>query len=115
MFVRVLLLSSCLLGLTSAHAQAYGPDTCKTGYVWREATPDDHVCVIPSIRTQARRDNAQARFRVSPSDRSYGPDTCRSGYVWREALEGDHVCVSPAVREQVRTDNAQATSRYVEP
>lgn len=37
------------------------PDgTCVRGYVWREARPSDHVCVLPEIRTQTRRDNAQA-------------------------------------------------------
>jgi len=91
----------------------YGPDTCVSGLVWREATPDDHVCVTPEVRTQAHRDNAQARYRVSLSDRTYGPDTCRQGYVWREATPEDHVCVLPSVREQVRNDNAAAQSRYV--
>ena len=26
----------------------YGPDTCKQGYVWRDAIPGDHVCVVPA-------------------------------------------------------------------
>jgi hypothetical protein len=43
----------------------YGPDTCIYGYVWREARPSDHVCVIPGTRTQAARDNAAAPGRYA--------------------------------------------------
>jgi hypothetical protein len=42
----------------------FGPDTCVTGYVWREATPTDHVCVTPGARTQAADDNAHGRERL---------------------------------------------------
>ena len=42
----------------------YGPDTCIEGYVWREATPSDRVCVTPAAREQAVRDNGQKQFRV---------------------------------------------------
>jgi hypothetical protein len=41
----------------------YGPDTCKQGYVWREAFDGDHVCVTPEIRTEAAADNATAESR----------------------------------------------------
>ncbi|MEG3147972.1 hypothetical protein U1839_25260 [Sphingomonas sp. RT2P30] len=99
--------------LTLAAAQAYGPDTCISGYVWREAVPDDHVCVTPAVRAEARADNAQARYRVSATIHHSGPDTCRNGYVWREATPSDHVCVLPRVRDQTRADNAAAPSRYV--
>lgn len=91
---------------------AYGADTCKSGYVWREANADDHVCVRPSVRTQTARDNAQARYRVAPYGGPYGNNTCRSGYVWREAYSGDVVCVTPATRAQAARDNAQAPYRY---
>lgn len=101
-----------IVGLTVA-TQAYGPDTCISGYVWREAVQNDHVCVTPDQRTQARRDNAQARYRVSLTQNHSGPNTCRTGYVWREAAEGDVVCVEPWVRTRVRQDNAAAQSRYV--
>jgi hypothetical protein len=50
------------LASTSASAQ-YGPDTCRTGFVWREAYPGDHVCVRPWVREQARRDNARSGYR----------------------------------------------------
>ena len=99
--------------LILAAPQAYGPDTCINGYVWREAVPNDHVCVVPAVRAAARADNEQARYRISTTNRAYGPDTCRNGYVWREAMPDDHVCVLPAVRAQARADNAAAPSRYV--
>ncbi len=36
---------------------AYGPDTSKQGFVWRETRPSDHVCVPPHRRERARVDN----------------------------------------------------------
>lgn len=83
-------------------------DTCKSGYVWREATGSgDHVCVTPGVRAQAKDDNAHAADRrVSASD-----PTCESGYVWREATASDLVCVTPGTRAQAKDDNAHATSR----
>ena len=110
---RPLLIVICLLIPAAAESQAYGPDTCKTGFVWREVTPDDHVCVLPEIRAQVRRDNAQAAYRISRDNQLYGPQTCRQGYVWREATADDRVCVLPATRDQARRDNEAAPSRYV--
>jgi hypothetical protein len=92
-------------------AQDYGPYTCLVGYVWREAVPNDLVCVSPDVRSQAKQDNALAASRRSPNGGPFGPDTCISGYVWREAAPTDHVCVTPATREQARTDNLAAASR----
>ena len=42
---------------------AYGPDTCKQGFVWREAFGGDVVCVPPAVRQQAANDNAAAASR----------------------------------------------------
>ena len=84
---------------------------CVQGYVWREAGPADHVCVDPSVRTQAQQDNAQATARRSQNGGPYGPDTCLQGYVWREAFPGDHVCVPPATRTQAADDNNHASER----
>src|SRR5262245_61635191 len=91
----------------------HGPDTCKQGFVWREATPTDRVCVTPATREQARADNAQADARRQPGGGAFGPDTCRPGFVWREAVAGDRVCVTPATRAQARNDNARAAERRV--
>jgi len=41
----------------------YGPDTCMTGFVWREAAPVDHVCVSPQTRQQTLDENARADAR----------------------------------------------------
>ncbi len=44
----------------------YGRDTCRQGFVWREASPTDHVCVTPQIRAQAAYDNSQALSHTVP-------------------------------------------------
>ena len=84
---------------------------CIQGYVWREASPTDHVCVTPDVRSQAAADNAQAAARRNPNGGPYGPDTCLQGFVWREAFPGDHVCVVPAVRSQAADENSHAAER----
>jgi len=76
---------------------------CAQGYVWREASPIDRVCVTPATRTQTAADNASAASRHLPNS-----TTCVQGYVWREAYPGDVVCVTPATRAQARTDDANA-------
>jgi hypothetical protein len=91
----------------------YGVDTCKQGYVWREAQPNDRVCVTPAIRAQTRNENNLAAQRREPNGGAYGPNTCKQGYVWREATENDPVCVIPAVRAQAAEDNKRAGERRV--
>jgi LGFP repeat/PAN domain len=112
-FHFLVLLSAVLLD-ASAWSADYGPETCKAGYVWREAcSPDDHVCVVPATRTQAAQDNAQATARRQPGGGAYGPDTCKQGYVWREACgHEDHVCVVGSIRTQAAQDNAQKEARF---
>jgi hypothetical protein len=83
----------------------YGPDTCASGYVWRDAFAGDHVCVTPASRDQAASDNAAAPSRVNPNG-AWGPNTCINGYVWRVARSTDLVCVTPAVRTQTANENA---------
>ncbi|WP_066363812.1 hypothetical protein [Herbidospora mongoliensis] len=89
----------------------FGPDTCRQGYVWREATPVDRVCVTPRIREETRIDNSLADARREPGGGPFGPDTCTRGHVWREATPDDRVCVTPETRAQARADNAAAASR----
>jgi hypothetical protein len=84
---------------------------CIVGFVWREATTEDKVCVTPAVRQQARQDNAQAAARRQPGGGPFGPDTCIQGFVWREAVANDHICVTPPVRQQARSDNQAADSR----
>ena len=88
-----------------------GPPACLPGYVWRQAGPNDHVCVRPQTRSQTADDNRQGPTRRNPAGGPYGSDTCLQGYVWREAFAGDHVCVSPATRSQAADDNSQAAAR----
>jgi hypothetical protein len=87
----------------------YGPDTCASGYVWRDAFAGDHICVTPASRNQAASDNAAAASRVNPNG-AYGPNTCVNGYVWRVARSTDLVCVTPAVRTQTANENANPSA-----
>ena len=41
---------------------AYGPNTCKSGYVWREAFEGDAVCVVPARRQETWKQNAAANM-----------------------------------------------------
>lgn len=75
---------------------------CVQGFVWREASPSDHVCVTPQVRTQTAQDNASAER-----------ERCIPGHVWREAYEADHVCVTPQVRAQAWDDNSKKDARTV--
>lgn len=38
----------------------YGPNTCRDGYVWREAFAGDVVCVTPHEREKAKNQNAES-------------------------------------------------------
>jgi hypothetical protein len=86
-------------------------ERCVMGFVWREASPTDRVCVIVASRTQARQDNALAASRRNPNGGLYGPDTCLQGFVWREAFPSDHVCVTVQTRTQTRQENERAAER----
>lgn len=89
----------------------YGPQTCTYGYVWREAGPNDFVCVPPAVRDQAREDNSYAESRREPNGGPYGPNTCIRGYVWREAFPNDFVCVTPETRYWTQFENSQRYPR----
>ena len=105
--------TAAIAALVISHTAAVAAgDGCRQGFVWREAFPGDHVCVVPEIRAQAWSDNAQAYSRINRFNHDYGPDTCVGGYVWREASRTDHVCVTPDVRTQAARDNAAAPGRF---
>lgn len=76
-----------IVGITSS----VSANQCIPGFVWREASPTDLVCVIPAQRDQAVDDNAAAASRIAP---------CRPGFVLRDATPGDQVCVTPAARDE---------------
>lgn len=100
--------------LQTANAQdsgcSYGPDTCKQGFVWREADERDLVCVRPEVREQTREENRLASSRLAGSG-PYGRNTCKQGFVWREAFQGDVVCVTPESRSQAAKDNQLTAQR----
>lgn len=111
----ILTLTLSGIGHQMAYSQnlSYEIDACRDGYVWREAIPNDHVCVIPESREQARQDNALRDSRISSTDHTYGPDTCIIGYVWREVVPSDHTCVLPDIRTQTQVENSQAENNRV--
>jgi hypothetical protein len=74
---------------------------CAPGFVWREARPEDRVCVTPQRRDAVRRDNLSGSAQA----------TCATGRVWREAFPGDRLCVSTAERDRVRQENSEATTK----
>lgn len=80
-------------------------DACADGYVWREAVPDDHVCVTPERREEIRAQNQDPDAHRNQNGGQYGVETCEDGYVWREAADGDHICVTPEERDKVAEEN----------
>jgi hypothetical protein len=102
------------------------PRLCISGYVWREVTPEDLVCVDPEERdVNIPNDNAQHSVR---SQRRFAPDSCpltapksRKCYVtecippfvWRDATPGDKICVPTERAMRVAADNAAAASRQI--
>ena len=85
-------------------------DTCRTGFVWRDARPNDHVCVTPETRSRVAEENSGAAARRDPKG-AYGPNSCKTGFVWREAFAGDVVCVTPDIREATKVENRLGLSR----
>jgi hypothetical protein len=84
---------------------------CIMGFVWREASPSDRVCVTGAVRSDTRQENQLAGSRRNPAGGPYGPNTCLQGFVWREAFAGDQVCVTGASRTRAASDNAAAPQR----
>ena len=52
--VVVALQATAVLAPTATLAQAVTPAGCPQGMVWREAYPDDYLCVTPQVRAKAR-------------------------------------------------------------
>ncbi|MER7949666.1 RICIN domain-containing protein [Streptomyces sp. NPDC096079] len=100
------------VGSARGAAPPPGPDSCVEGYVWRLATPDDHVCVTQEVHDQVVEDNSHAEERREPDGGPYGPATCRQGWVWREGTPYDLTCVDPVVRSQAWQDNSEAPDRW---
>jgi hypothetical protein len=92
-------------------ALSFGIDQCKSGFVWRDASATDHVCVTPEARSNAAEQNGLAASRRNPNGGPYGPDTCVNGFVWRAAFAKDLVCVTPAERAAAAEDNQAGPAR----
>src|SRR5262249_22068350 len=94
-----------VFGGKSAHSNV---PNCLPGYEWREAIPEDHVCVTHEAHLRAEQDNQLAGSRRDPRGGPYDADTCLVGFVWRDAFAGDHVCVTVETRTQAAQDNREA-------
>ena len=103
------LVSSCVAGCANPPAQVWGPNLCKSGYVWRAADASDYVCVPSATRAATLTENRQAASRRGAGD------VCLSPYVWREAYATDHVCVTTVSRSRAQQDDAQAGRRVATP
>jgi hypothetical protein len=57
---------------------AYGPNTCRAPYVWREARSGDTVCVTVQTRSDTANDNTQAAARRVASAPSSAPPPAAS-------------------------------------
>ncbi len=102
------MVSAVFAGVLLSGAAAAQQSVCKPGFVWREAGPDDYVCVTPAERDRARDENRLASSRI---DKGSKQRYCQKGYVWREAYAGDKVCVTAKRREDVKLENASARAR----
>jgi hypothetical protein len=102
---------SGLLPTFSSRAPAPIVQSCIAGYVWREAYPEDHVCVTQETHMRALQDNQLAGSRRKPGGGASGADTCDVGFVWRDAFPGDRVCVTVETRTQAAQDNREAGLR----
>jgi fibronectin type III domain protein len=117
-------ISSATVCATTSAPPGVPADTCISGYVWRNVTSTDHVCVEPRVRDQVRADDRLAKDRTVPSTRAEQvclPGVrcqeenlpCKPGFVWRDAVPGDTVCVEVRTRDQAYADNANAAQRRV--
>ena len=81
----------------------YGAFSCRSGYVWREASPSDLVCVTPETRTQTAYDNSMAVDRVAPIPKAFGrvsapPPIC----ITAESARKRNSPAAPALEAQCR-------------
>ena len=96
-----------LLPDRQAPAPAIDTAGCRPGFVWRQAAPEDLVCVGYLSRDRIALENRLAASRRDPLAPP-GSSACRDGLVWRLAVDGDTVCVTPRVRDRVREENVVA-------
>lgn len=79
------------------------PAPCKSGFVHRQATPEDFVCASPGARDRVREENRVAASHV-------GVTKCKDGYIWRRARLADLVCVTVETFRQTQAENRAAAA-----
>ena len=104
-------MASAAILVSSASSPATAAALCKNGFVWRDATNGDAVCVTPADRAEAKAQNANAANNINPHGPN-GPKGCRTGYVWREAFGGDVVCVTPFERQKAHDQKYSSRIAY---
>lgn len=92
-----------------AQAVGFGNETCRSGFVWREATEDDLICVPPDVRDQAKADRAEAE-----AGRNVAAG-CAEGLVPRNANPNDTACTTPEVAATMLEQNQRHESRKLLP
>lgn len=83
--------------------QFYGPNTCRSGDVWREGNPLDYTCVSPARRSAVRDENNLDPSRTLPNS-----PNCKQCFVWREAWPKYSVCVTSGSRSLAQAGSRQA-------
>lgn len=117
---------------------AYGPDTCKSGFVWRDGVSGDHICVTPERRQKVADDLATGRLRMQQrnpaltdrkgsfceptltvAEQSCGgwqPPKCLDPYVPRDIpRENVLVCVDQKEADLIKQENANPRTNMVQP
>ncbi|KAF8073059.1 hypothetical protein HT031_000720 [Scenedesmus sp. PABB004] len=97
-------------------AATYGPNTCKPGFVWRQADAFDYVCVLPESRAAVWQANSNRWLSFDPAatpKSEYGEFMCRVGLVWRGAFFYDLTCVDASVRTAVTEENSKSEERLL--
>lgn len=118
----------------------YGPETCNSGFVWRDGVPGDHICVTPERRQKVADDFNTASSRRPPREfpvpsgtrcnpllkkvgdppppgcSPAGQEMCNAGFVARD-IPGEDVivCVDPAEADLLKQENANPTANRVQP
>lgn len=94
---------------TLAQGAHSGLDTCLSGFVWREATVNDLVCVPPDVRDQSLADRAAAEQGTNTTA------GCPEGLVPRNARADDTACTTEEIARSVLDQNHRDQSRKLLP
>jgi hypothetical protein len=86
---------------------AYGSNSCKQGYVWRNAFNGDAVCVTPNIRDDVAAENAAASSHVAQQQPARQPAQ-QSEMVWKATGHGDTYNIVIDDGKTTQTLNAEA-------